>query len=495
MLAALLSGAAFAVPPKLVVVPVSGTLEASEAARLLAGIKEAEAGGVLRHVIVEIALKEGASDGAMALAEGLFELKGRGMITVAFILGGSELAPSTLLACACKEIALGPGARIGALDTLGLSQENRDKVLSWSAAFGRSPVLAKRMFDRREALAAYHFSNPDKWGLLSRAGFEALAEADRSRLVEKKDICAEGEPLVLDPAEHYTVTRDNGFLNYRPDGRSDLLVKLSLIDLKGEEIKDLASRPIFGGQGSPGMVFAEFCQTSIARFVLILVGLLCLFLEFQAPGVGIPGLISLACFGVLFGTGLATGYVDYWELGLFIVGCLLVALELFAFPGFAVTGILGVVCVLVSLVLGMMKDDALQPLDTGDLVSGLLTTLLGAVGAVLGMMGLAKLLPKSRFVGRAGIILRADISGTSEGAHAAVAPGKGGAVWPVGAVGVAESTLRPSGKARFGAKLLDVVAEGEVIAAGTPVLVVKKVGPMTVVREHERKDDASNDNG
>jgi membrane-bound serine protease (ClpP class) len=496
MFAALTALSALAAPPRLVVAPVGGTFESADAERLRAGIKEAEAAGALRHVLVEIQLSRAASDALMLLGDALFELRTRGVTTVAFIVGGSETAPSTLLACACKEIALGPGARLGGLDALALGEENRKKVLAWAEAFGRAPRLAARMFDTHEALGAYHFSDPDKWLLLSPAAYEALAEAVRAKAIEKKDLCKEGESLMLDPGDtlKYTIARDNGFLNYRPDGRDDLFVKMSLVALKDEEIKDLGARRIFGGAGAPGMAFAEFCQSSIVRFVLILVGLLCLFLEFQAPGVGIPGLVSLLCFGVFFGTGLATGYADYWELGLFIVGCLLIALELFAFPGFAVTGILGVVCVLVSLVLGMIKNDASQPLAAGDLLGGVMTTLLGCVCAAAGMAVLARLVPKSRFVGRVGIVHRADIAGTSEGTDGAGASGKGASSWPIGAVGVAESMLRPAGKARFGDKLLDVVAESVVIAAGTPVIVVKKVGPMTVVREHGRSENVS-DNG
>ncbi len=491
-LAAVLAGAVSAAPPRLVVAPLSGTLDAGAVGRTLDGIKEAEAGGALRHVVVELALKGGDVKSLMALGEGLFELRARGIITVAFILGGSETGPSTLIACACKEIALGPGARIGALDALGLNEESGDKVRAWAEAFGRSPVLAKRMLDRREGLAAYHVSAPDQWLLLTRAGFEGLAEAVRAKVVEEKELCTPNEPLILDPSNtfQYTIASHHGFVTYRPDGRSDLLLKMNLVALKGEEIKDLGGSRVFGG-GAAGTAFAEFCQKPVMRFLLILIGLLCLFLEFQTPGIGIAGLASLVCFGVLFGTGLHTGHVDYWELGLFIVGCTLVALEILVLPGFGVAGILGVVCILVSLVLAMVKNEPSEPLDMNALLNGTITTLLGGLGAGAGVVVLGRVLLKNRFVARVGLIHGAEIAATSEGDARSGGRGKGASEWPIGGIGTAETMLRPAGKARIGGKLLDVVAESEIIVAGTPVIVVKKVGPMTVVREHKRTGGAS----
>ena len=489
---AFLAGTAGSAPPRLVLAPLSGSLDTDAVLRVLGGIREAEAGGALRHVVVELALKSGELGSLMALGEGLFELRSRGVITVALILGGSETAPSTLIACACKEIALGPGARIGALDALGLGQKNGDTVRAWSEAFGRSPVLSQRMLDRREGLSAYHVSAPDQWLLLTRAGFEGLAEAVRARVVEEKELCKPNEPLILDPADtfQYTIASQHGFITYRAEGRSDLMLRMNLVALKGEEIKDLGGSRVFGGGGA-GAVFAEFCQKPIMRFLLILIGLLCLFLEFQTPGIGLPGLVSLACFGVLFGTGLHTGHVDYWELGLFIVGCTLVALEILVLPGFGVAGILGVVCILVSLVLAMVKNEPSGPLDMHALLNGIITTLLGGLGAGVGVAVLGRVMLKNRFVARIGLIHGTEIAATSEGDAGTAGRGESKAQWPIGAVGAAETMLRPAGKARIEGKLIDVVAESEVIPAGTPVIVVKKVGPMTVVRVHKRAGGAN----
>ncbi|RYD73934.1 MAG: hypothetical protein EOP84_20730, partial [Verrucomicrobiaceae bacterium] len=52
---------------------------------------------------------------------------------------------------------------------------------------------------------------------------------------------------------------------------------------------------------------------------------------------------------------------------------------------------------------------------------------------------------------------------------------------PTGSTGQARTDLRPAGKAVFGDEILDVVSQGDFIAAGTPVRVVSADGTRLVV--------------
>jgi membrane-bound serine protease (ClpP class) len=49
--------------------------------------------------------------------------------------------------------------------------------------------------------------------------------------------------------------------------------------------------------------------------------------------------------------------------------------------------------------------------------------------------------------------------------------------------GTAQTSLRPSGKARFADHVVDVVTEGEFIAADTPIIVSQKDGMRVVVKQ------------
>jgi membrane-bound serine protease (ClpP class) len=55
----------------------------------------------------------------------------------------------------------------------------------------------------------------------------------------------------------------------------------------------------------------------------------------------------------------------------------------------------------------------------------------------------------------------------------------------VGTKGEALSRLRPSGRAEFGDKILDVVTEGEFLEAGTVIQVLKVEGNRVVVKKSE----------
>ena len=53
----------------------------------------------------------------------------------------------------------------------------------------------------------------------------------------------------------------------------------------------------------------------------------------------------------------------------------------------------------------------------------------------------------------------------------------------LGAIGVAATPLRPSGKAQIGDDFLDVVAEGDYVAPGSRVQVIEIEGNRVVVKE------------
>ncbi|RMF37412.1 MAG: hypothetical protein D6753_17595 [Planctomycetota bacterium] len=53
---------------------------------------------------------------------------------------------------------------------------------------------------------------------------------------------------------------------------------------------------------------------------------------------------------------------------------------------------------------------------------------------------------------------------------------------PVGALGIAYCDLRPSGKARFGDQIIDVLTEGDFVEEGSQVKVIRHEGNRVIVR-------------
>jgi membrane protein implicated in regulation of membrane protease activity len=103
----------------------------------------------------------------------------------------------------------------------------------------------------------------------------------------------------------------------------------------------------------------------------------------------------------------------------------------------------------------------------------------GLVAAIVGAFVLAWYLPSIPIANR--LVLKPP-SETDEAAQADAAGGTEHAAL-LGAIGVAATTLRPSGKARIGDEYLDVIAEGDFINPGTRVQVIEIEGNRIVVKE------------
>jgi len=98
----------------------------------------------------------------------------------------------------------------------------------------------------------------------------------------------------------------------------------------------------------------------------------------------------------------------------------------------------------------------------------------GMTGSLIGMVFLARYMPKVPVAGRL-------IAPNPTREQIEVADPYEGLA-QVGDVGRSEGPLRPAGKARFGAMLVDVVTEGEYVEKGLRVEVVERCGNRVVVR-------------
>jgi len=467
--------------PRCLLIPLSSALNEVAVQNAIEAAGESLAGGRLEHVIVELSPSGAERKELMRLGSYIFGLREKGVRTCALVLPTAEAPAATAVALACGKIALAPGSRLGGLSKLGLSAENQGRILSWARTLGRPASLVRRMLGGKEEIAAYRSSRTGKWVFLTRSQFQALPEPERAALVEKRVIAEDNEPVFLKPTEAHAF----GVIDYVVQDRMELLMRLGLQDLRAEDFKEVGGGGVFR-EGKSGRAIAEFFQKPFIRFLLILGGMLGLFLEFQLPGFGVPGLVGLGCFAVFFGTGLITGYVNTFELILFLGSLALIGLELLVIPGFGVAGVLGITGLLVSLVLAMYRGGG-GSLDWDELTEGLLTTFLSVACGIVSIYFCAKYLPKNPFVRKAGLVHEESIWGD---ARPGTPPAGGDRdQWPIGAEGVAVTALRPSGKVKVGDRLIDVVTESDFIEAGTPVVVVRKVGPRTVVRARRELDE------
>src|SRR5262249_18418279 len=95
---------------------------------------------------------------------------------------------------------------------------------------------------------------------------------------------------------------------------------------------------------------ANFLRDPWTSVVLVMVGITCLLLELKLPGGTLPGIIAAVCFVLFFWShSQLNGQITWLALLLFVLGLLLIGLEMFVLPGVGVAGISGTVLVLGSL--------------------------------------------------------------------------------------------------------------------------------------------------
>jgi membrane-bound serine protease (ClpP class) len=234
--------------------------------------------------------------------------------------------------------------------------------------------------------------------------------------------------------------------------------------------------------------------------VLVMLALLAIYVEFNTPGVGLPGLVAVICLAIIIGSKYLHGMANWVEVALFVVGILLLMVEIFVIPGFGIAGFLGILCIFAGLFGMLVKnppDKLPWPQDApawNDFTWGVVGLASGFLGFVVLAGLLTKYLPKFQFL--SGLILvptTAKKDSEYEVSMTAPPESKGSSrtapTVNIGDVGEVVSTLRPTGKAKFGDAMVDVVAEGEFLDKGTKIEIIEIHGNRVVVKAKEEKED------
>lgn len=227
-------------------------------------------------------------------------------------------------------------------------------------------------------------------------------------------------------------------------------------------------------------------RPSVAGF-LTLIGLLGIYMEMKSPGIGLPGLVGIIAFVILFGSKFLIGMANWWEIMLVVVGLALIAVEIFVIPGFGVAGISGILCTLFGL-FAMMVGNAPDKLpipqtdfDMDLLVKNLIGFSVGFAGFLVAAFFLTKYMETIPLVNRLIVKAPPNDPGTPtiipEPAEKSVLPVR------IGQTGVAVTQLRPSGRVKIGGRKFDVVSKGTLIDADARVKVLEIEGNHIVVVE------------
>jgi membrane-bound serine protease (ClpP class) len=218
--------------------------------------------------------------------------------------------------------------------------------------------------------------------------------------------------------------------------------------------------------------------TALAPF-LLMAGMIGAWIEFKSPGFGVAGILSVVCFALFFAGHYIAGLTGFEVVAVFVLGVILILLELFFFPGVMVLATLGLALMLGSLLFAMVDFYPSQPVVFS--ADALVMPLVNLGLAVLLFMIVASLL--ARFLPDLPLFKRLVLAEAIDEGPALQDSGTG--LFPVrvrvGDVGVASTTLRPAGKAAFGEASVDVVSDGEFVESGTKLVVLEVRGDQVVV--------------
>ncbi len=176
-------------------------------------------------------------------------------------------------------------------------------------------------------------------------------------------------------------------------------------------------------------------------FMMMIVG--GIFVEIRTPGIGLPLLTAIIGALLYFAPGYIGHLVESWEILLFVVGLVLIAVEIFVLPGFGVCGITGIIAVVVALAFAMVDNAELfhwdGTLNLQPIIQPLGIVTISAAVAVFGSVWLVKKLYSTRSFDH--IALRQEMK-ASEGFTGVVS----GLESLVGETVTVLTDLRPGGK-------------------------------------------------
>lgn len=429
-------------------------------------------------IILHLECGDGDTVIAADIARFLRDLKDDGgkqpVRTIAYLTGRTSGA-ATFLALGCQEIVMGPQAQLGDFQTL--VQERPKHAEAVEQALEEllrdryyPPILAQTMV---QPGLTVHLVRAKKGAAESRliSDAELMRDLEGPQKWEVEETIAggaAGKLFKLDAA----LAKKLGVAKYvvaSPQELYDACGGLKNVKEMGTDWLD---------------EFAAFLRNGWMAVLLVMVGIGCLIIELKMPGVTLPGIIAALCFILYFWAhSQLSGQITMLAVLLFVLGLVLIGLEVFVIPGFGVTGISGILFMVLSLALVTLDK---KPETTHEWLAfgKTLSTLgLGLLGAVSGALLVASYLPHIPYVNR--LVLRPPgeaeelEDGESDRAHdhyvatAAL----------LGAIGVAVTDLRPAGMARIGDDFVDVVSEGSYIEAGTRVQVIEIEGNRIVVKE------------
>jgi membrane-bound serine protease (ClpP class) len=381
---------------------------------------------------------------------------------------------AALVALACDEIYLAPGAKLGDIAVGDPAESDAESVRFVTSALTELSVTKDRPLAVMRAMAE---SNLPFVEVRHTETGAVTFMTDQERKVEGEEAWEVQRQVPESGRERLTLGGDLA---------TELLVANAQVD-SFEALQERLGLPLdvqplrLEKTWVDDLVFALNRPEAVG--LMFFIGIICIYLELHFT-TGALGLLAALCFALFFWSKVMGGTAGQLEILLFLIGLICIGLEIFVLPGFGVFGVTGALLIIASLIMASQTFGNVEPnQDLYDAGKTFATFGASVLAVILMAAALSKFLPRIPFFNE--LIL------TPPGMNELQNPDeprlKRELVVPtsemVGQSGSALSMLRPSGKAVIGGKVVDVFSEGPLIAEGATIEVVAVSGNRITVRK------------
>jgi membrane-bound serine protease (ClpP class) len=463
-------------PVRAVLVKIDGAIDRVKESYLKRRISQAVNNERVNLMVFQLNTEGGEIDPTDQVARMIAGLSRQGVKTVAFV-DDRVLGLSALMMLACDEVVVRSGSKIGSgvriVDGQGDIGEIDDgavqKALSKTAVdLARQKfhpeAVAQALLDPKVELVEAIDNQSGASVFLTREA----ADAEPVRFNVLKTVKAVGEELTLD---------------------AETALEVGLSKRTATSLKEWLGSQGLKNIRVDGPTWVDSLVTTLNEpwmsGLLLFIGIFMLILELKLPGVGLPAICSALAFLLYFWGHYLGGTADRLEIMLFLVGLVCLALELFVFPGFGVFGMSGILLVLSSVVMAshtfVWPTQDYQYRQMGRTLTSVMLTIVAVVG---GVVVLGRYFPSLPLFRR--MILMPEPADAVEDFASKPAEAydpDSSLFFLIGETGKTTTVCKPSGKARFGERLVDVYADGFYIEANVPVEVIEVRGTRVWVKK------------
>ncbi len=379
-------------------------------------------------------------------------------IPVIVYVDNNAISAGALIAIASDEIYMRPGGSIGAATVVDASgAEAPDKQQSFMRAVMRATAEAHG----RDTIIT------DNDTIVRWKRDPAIAEA----MVDAKLVI----PGIVEAGQVLTFSAEEALQNNYCEGLADSVEEALM--LAGVEDYKTVVYEVTPLESVIGFLINPFVQGIL--IMLIIGGL---YFELQTPGIGFPAAAALAAAIFYFAPLYLEGIAQNWEIVLFVVGLILLAVEIFAIPGFGVAGIAGLVLMVTGLTLSMIDNVVFEFEGTGvrSVVRALFLVIISSFIALTTSIYLSRRLIETS------VFSHLVLSSTQEKDQGYIS---GDPLYRdiVGSTGTASTSLRPSGRVVVDDEVYDAKSLVGYIEKGDKVKIVNfETGQLYVVKDEQQ---------